>query len=510
MSKFLTELQGCECFSKAVQSSVILYKSSGEVVIDIVTDKPFTQNDQTIAESIAKKHVPEQFRFKLNIHKLTPDCQMVKERIKAILAEKYKALSAVVTQEDIIVEKTENGFIYTLKLMPSLGDGQQTINGVTECLKSSFCGEFIGKTELSEKIAEEIEVEEEYENIEYIIPVRTFDICDFTAIESFEEAKKAVYLSDLNFESEKVVICGTIDLIEERTYKRQNGQEKSYFSIVLNDGTATFRVTYFARLKSIEKVKLLKKGDSIVCTGKTELYKGSIRYTATFIDYGSAPKNFVPEKRQSKPCPKYYSTVKPQPYVDFTQTDLFGNTFLPDCLKQNEFVVFDLETTGLGSSPANGNMDKIIEIGAYKIHNGVITESFSTFINPQRKLSEEIINLTGITEDMVKGAPTYDKVMPDFFKFCNGCYLVGHNAANFDFKFVDYYCSQCGYDLERKIFDTLPLSQQLLYLSNYKLNTVADYFGITFNHHRAVDDALVTAKIFIELIKIKKSLPNLS
>ena len=109
---------------------------------------------------------------------------------------------------------------------------------------------------------------------------------------------------------------------------------------------------------------------------------------------------------------------------------------------------------------------------------------------------------------MVEDAPTDEKVMPDFFKFCQGSYLVGHNAAGFDFKFVDYYCSQLGYHLERKIFDTIPLSQELLFLSNYKLNTVADHFGITFNHHRAADDALVTAKIFIELIKIKKSLPK--
>ena len=153
-------------------------------------------------------------------------------------------------------------------------------------------------------------------------------------------------------------------------------------------------------------------------------------------------------------------------------------------------------------------MDRIIEIGAYKVIGGEIKESFNTFVNPQRKLSAEIINLTGIDQQTVDAAPAYEKVMPDFFKFCDGAYLVGHNAANFDFKFIDYYCSQCGYMPERKLFDTLPLSQQLLQLPNFKLNTVAAHFGITFNHHRASDDALVTAKIFIELLKIKKVLPN--
>ena len=206
--------------------------------------------------------------------------------------------------------------------------------------------------------------------------------------------------------------------------------------------------------------------------------------------------------------PAIYKHIHPQPFVDTEQTDLFNIKVIPECLKKEKFVVFDLETTGLNSSPVTGNMDKIIEIGAFKIENGEIKESFTTFINPQRQLPDEIVKLTGITDEMVRDAPIYEDVMPDFFKFCDGCVLVGHNAASFDFKFVDYYCSVLGYMFERKIIDTYPLSQELLFLSNYKLNTVADKFNVTFNHHRAIDDALATAKIFIELIRIKKSLPK--
>ena len=511
MDKFLNELRGCgENLKNSILSSVVLYKATGEVVIDVVTDNAFTKEGYVAAESVAKKYVPEEFTLKLKIRKLSPDCQMVQDKILEILAEKYKALSAVIERGDVKVEKVENGFNFTLYLMRSVGDGQDAVTGITQALKKCFCGEFNGFSAVSNKTADDFEVEEEHENIEYIIPIRTFDIVDFTSIESSEIPKTAIYLSDLNFVSEHVVICGELVDIEEREYTRKkDGEKKPYYALTINDKTATVRTTYFPRMKSIEKIKQLKAGDGIVCTGATEIFNGAVRFTAKFIDYGKQREDFVPEKRQSKPCPKYYSVIKPEKYEDFTQADLFSNTSVPDCLKQNEFVVFDLETTGLNSSPAGGNMDKIIEIGAYKIKNGVIAESFTTFINPQKKLSDEIIKLTGITEEMVKDAPTYEKVMPDFFKFCNGCYLVGHNIAGFDFKFVDYYCSQCGYNLDRKLFDTIPLSQQLLFLPNYKLNTVADHFNITFNHHRAIDDALVTAKIFIELVKIKKSLPNL-
>ena len=105
------------------------------------------------------------------------------------------------------------------------------------------------------------------------------------------------------------------------------------------------------------------------------------------------------------------------------------------------------------------------------------------------------------------GAPAIEQVLADFFKFTDGAYLVGHNV-NFDYRFVHYYGEQAGYMFDKKLFDTLTLAQELLRgkLANYKLNTVADYYGLTFNHHRAFDDACVTAKVFIELIKKKGNL----
>ena len=97
--------------------------------------------------------------------------------------------------------------------------------------------------------------------------------------------------------------------------------------------------------------------------------------------------------------------------------------------------------------------------------------------------------------------------IPDFYKFCDGCILVGHNVQ-FDYKFIQYYGAQEEYMFEQKTYDTLAIAQGLLFLPNYKLNTLADHYGIVFNHHRAWDDALTTAKIFIELIKAKKCLPK--
>lgn len=493
--------------SRAILRGLTLDKAQRTVTASIITDEAYTPADEQSAAAIIRKYVPVYFESKVVISKLTPDEEMVRKKIEEAVSICSKAVYATLSKDDIKVTKTENGFHYVIAVAPSIAPSN-LCGKVNEYLQSVFCGSFSGECAVSQTNLEDLEVEGSRDEIEFEMPVRTFQIEDFKILEGEKIRTTAVYMSDLNLVSDEVVLCGTVEEINERTYTNKKGVEKTYYSFVLSDTTARAHVTYFPRLKTIEKIKQLKVGDSIVCTGLNESYNGNLRYTAKTIDFGRTPKGFVPEKRASKPVPRYYKTVTPQPYTDYEQTFLFTDRTVPKCLKGHSFVVFDLETTGLNSSPVSGNMDKIIEIGAYKITDGEITECFSTFINPERKLSEEIVNLTGITEDMVADAPKTEEVMPDFFKFCYGSILVGHNIAGFDFKFVDYYCANCGYILEKKIIDTIPLSQELLFLSNYKLNTVADKFNITFNHHRATDDALATAKIFIELIKLKKSLPN--
>ena len=494
-------------FKDAILRGLELDSGKRQVTVNIVTDRAFTPADEQKVFTVIKRHVPPYFDCKLEITKLSPDCEMVKRKIMEGICAISKPVFSTLSDGDVKVEKVEEGFKYTIavaKPFLNLGLAEQ----ITAYLKKHFCGEFFGKCILSEVNLAELEVEERKDEIEFETTARRFNIANFEFLEGDKKRDTAVYLSDLNLVTDEVIICGEIIDVRERTYTNKKGQEKSYFNFVINDTTASVNFTYFLRQRTADKIRALKVGDSIVCTGTNEAFNGNLRYTAHTIDFGTIPVNFVPERRTSKPAPAYYHHVFPQPYVDMEQADFFTQNVIPECLKGQTFVVFDLETTGLNSSPTSGNMDKIIEIGAYKIENGALTESFSTFVNPEKRLSDEIIKLTGITQEMVEDAPTYEEVMPDFFKFCSGSVLVGHNIAGFDFKFVDYYCSRLGYILDRKIIDTLHLSQELLFLSNYKLNTIADRFNITFNHHRAVDDALATAKIFIELIKMKKTLPK--
>ena len=161
-----------------------------------------------------------------------------------------------------------------------------------------------------------------------------------------------------------------------------------------------------------------------------------------------------------------------------------------------EFVAFDLETTGL--SPEK---DTIIEIGAVVLQRGKEISRFQTFVDPKRPLERKIIDLTGITDEMLRDAPTIDKVLPEFLAFVGDRPLIAHNAK-FDIGFVRAECQRQGIEYNLTSVDTLPLSQQLMpQLSKFKLDVVAKALSLpSFNHHRAADDAMTCGLIMMKLI----------
>ena len=161
------------------------------------------------------------------------------------------------------------------------------------------------------------------------------------------------------------------------------------------------------------------------------------------------------------------------------------------------FVVFDIETTGF--SAVN---DRIIEIGAVKVENGMITEKFSEFVNPERPIPFEIEKLTSINDRMVEDAPNISVILPKFMDFCGSSVLVAHNA-DFDTGFIRHNCEVLGLTYDYTYVDTLGIARSFLEgLKNYKLDTVVEAMGCTLaNHHRAVDDAGATADVFVRFLE---------
>ena len=160
-----------------------------------------------------------------------------------------------------------------------------------------------------------------------------------------------------------------------------------------------------------------------------------------------------------------------------------------DASFQDEIVCFDIETTGL-----NKKYEVIIEIGAVVLKNGEITDTFNTFVSPGRLLSPEIIRLTGITDEMLEGAPSQKEALEAFLAFAGDRPLAAHNA-DFDMGFIAAGCRKYGISFHNPSVDSLILAQNLLPdLGKYKLDIVAEHLKLpAFNHHRASDDAATVA-----------------
>ncbi|MBQ8962044.1 MAG: PolC-type DNA polymerase III [Ruminococcus sp.] len=163
----------------------------------------------------------------------------------------------------------------------------------------------------------------------------------------------------------------------------------------------------------------------------------------------------------------------------------------------DEIIIFDVETTGL-----NLSADRLTEIGAVKLKNLQVVDSFNTKVNPNMHIPEKITELTGISDADVAGAPQEDEAIRKFMDFCGESPVLAAHNANFDTTFINEACRRSGIQFDYNWIDTLVLCQAMLpEMGRYKLNLVAKNLKLgKFDHHHASDDALMLAKIYIELV----------
>ena len=165
----------------------------------------------------------------------------------------------------------------------------------------------------------------------------------------------------------------------------------------------------------------------------------------------------------------------------------------------NSYVLFDIETTGL--SPET---DAIIELSAIKVVEKEIVNEFSTLINPEIHIPYYASSINGITDDMVKGAPTIGPVLKDFIVFIQNAVLVGHNIRNFDLKFIQRdMIRYLGKPLSNDYVDTLIVARRYLpELSSRSLESLSDYYGISYEGaHRALSDCHINKQVYDCLAK---------
>lgn len=358
---------------------------------------------------------------------------------------------------------------------------------------------------------------------------------------------KMIPISSISGDSGRIVVWGDVFDIEKKVTK---SGDKNIFTIDITDYTGSTTAKVFNSIKESAVIDNIKKGDTIVVQGDVEYdkYAGELVVNARSI--GTAQKVKVVDNAEKKRVELHMHTNMSQMDAVTSAGALVNRAYqwghkavaitdhgvaqaFPDAMKAADkinkdeekikiiygveayfmddlvesvkgdadtgfdgtFICFDIETTGLSAA-----RDKITEIGAVKVENGVITDTFSTFANPEMPIPQKITQLTGITDDMVKDAPSQSEAVSAFLEFAGDNVLVAHNAP-FDTSFIAKACEDMGREYNYTSIDTVAISRAILTdIKNCKLDTVAKFLRLgDFNHHRATDDAEMLARIFINL-----------
>lgn len=358
---------------------------------------------------------------------------------------------------------------------------------------------------------------------------------------------KMIPISSISGDSGRIVVWGDVFDIEKKVTK---SGDKNIFTIDITDYTGSTTAKVFNSIMESAVIDNIKKGDTIVVQGDVEYdkYAGELVVNARSI--GTAQKVKVVDNAEKKRVELHMHTNMSQMDAVTSAGDLVNRAYqwghkavaitdhgvaqaFPDAMKAADkinkdeekikiiygveayfmddlvesvkgdadtgfdgtFICFDIETTGLSAA-----RDKITEIGAVKVENGVITDTFSTFANPEMPIPQKITQLTGITDDMVKDAPSQSEAVGAFLEFAGDNVLVAHNAP-FDTSFIAKACEDMGREYNYTSIDTVAISRAILTdIKNCKLDTVAKFLRLgDFNHHRATDDAEMLARIFINL-----------
>ncbi len=316
---------------------------------------------------------------------------------------------------------------------------------------------------------------------------------------------KPEYIKNNKTLKQSVILAGILNNKKQKSYTLKRGaragEERSLFTFSLKDISGNIDCIYFAAKTYLKDMEALSEGTFVLCLGDIvkDLY-GKVVYRIKKLSLANMLAEDISKEiyKEGEYKPVVIPTIIPRN----TQENLFDTKPQYDSfILNNEIVVFDIETTGL-----DPDICEITEIGAVKISHGEIIEQFSSLVKPNSSIPLEVQNLTNITNEMVADAPKIESVIRDFYNWTNGCILSGYNVVGFDMKFIIKAANKVGLKFVNEVIDTMILvKQSTLRVSNYKLSTVVKALNMTLTGaHRAYNDAYATAKVLMEMHKVKK------
>lgn len=525
---------------------------------DAVDDGRFNEGVEKEINTVLASFLPDDIMFKVRYTKVCADEETIRAKLVQALQKVLSAAAANISPEDVTVSVSDKAISIEIKAekayyaLLSPDDVKEKIcefmnNNFVENIRLEISEKYITADEYAE-IIEKSKVNLEKSGINSAIEfdengnIKNDDsafegLIDTQTIVLSEDARQIkvgakrnllgkaflgcmpMYIGDLNDSYDSVYVCGKVAGCQRREYnnkyygqapssknarfkKNVTDEKLPMYSFMLDDSTGKLPAVCFLRDCNDEDIQSnLIDDNEVVVQGKVSLRNGALQIIAdkiwlADIDYDSV-KNEIPVKREAG----QYQNIFPEKYFEESQCDmsdfLNGGDNIAPYLMGKTFVAFDFETTGLDTSKCS-----IVQIGAFKITDGKITETFNTLVNPMMHIPEESTAIHGITDNDVKSALEIKDIIPDFYKFTRDAVLVGHNVFGYDLPILTRVARAENFVFDNDVLDTYILAKNQLKLGSYSLINLAKHFNIDLtNAHNADFDALATAKLFIILAK---------
>lgn len=491
--------------------SAVVSKKDRALGLCFVSPEKLSDEQEDAVRQVCRESTGDKFALDVKFKKDYFDKDLLKSAFCGYIKQKFFLFASKIDADGITVDENDGVFCVTVTVTPELGhmmEQNDFVRKVTEHFQSISNYEVKVKFDVVENpvdvdsLMRQTELLRETQMTKALYkPQRKINVTDVTGYIESAIKDKPQYIIDITQPEKSVTVCGKVESIKEVV--TPNGYVLFKFDLV--DFTGSIGVLVFSDEKKYIKLKELCVGDQLVLNGqvKENSFSHELELTAYRISKCKIPEDDY-DSKLTRPVPEQYVVVRPEPYVRNAQESLFESSEVCPRLVGKKFVVFDLETTGKLYIT-----DKIIELGAVRIMDGRIVDTFSTFVNPECKIPREITQLTGIVDAMVENAPTFPEIIADFYKYCDGASLIAHNIE-FDGGFLKFNTKDSGYIFNHPQLDTLAIARKY-YKSlrggeetprNFKLGTLAEFLGVAReNAHRAVDDSLMAADVFIKLVE---------
>lgn len=491
---------------------VIYDETNGQCIVTFLypmTMKEVDDNAREEIESFVSKYLDLNAEVKVKFKKSFNDFRILRKEIKRFIDENFKAISFYLKEEQIFIENGEGE-----KILVSLHIGESIAEYYVSNKVSAKIYQFLNENNIGDFVVDymvdnSFEIEKEIGDVEVVVEAKRkvrYQVEYIKKIVGSNIAPEPELIKHQDKPKQGVILAGFVSNLNSKEYVaksgKSKGQTKKLYTFNLDDGKK-IECVFFCSKTNEKAIESLENEMFVLCLGNLENgLTGKLTYYPRSIAYAAQKEKLeeVIEQEEKSTIDSHKQVVFAQKYNYTKQEDLFTKEIhYTDFIKNNVFVIYDLETTGFD----NVN-DEIIEIGAVKIVDGEVTEYFSTFVEPTKPIPPDATKVNNITDDMVKGAPKIADAIIDFYRFCKGAIVGGYNSDEFDNKFIKAASKKVGFNFDNAFIDVIKLARQAsIAPRNFKLISVCQYLGIDLvDAHRAYNDAFATARVLLKLNEI--------